>query len=624
MKTLSIEDVRDLAEDVDVEIKRATGRDGRGSLPKSIFESYAAMANTDGGVILLGIEEKSPGNFEVLGIQDIGKVRKELWDGINDRSRVSTNLLADGDVTVMQIEGKNILRVSVPRARRTQRPVFLGNNPLSGTYRRNFEGDYRCDEETVRRMLAEQVEDIRDAKLLEHYSFDDLDASTFNAYRQSFKATKPDHPWLNEKPIEFLRLIGGWSQDRATGKSGLTLAGLLMFGKLRSILDVVPNYVVDYQERPEPKADGRWVDRITTDGTWSGNLYDFYRRVIQRLYSDLKVPFVLRGDSRIDDTPVHEALREALVNTLIHADYTGRVSILVVKRPDMFGFRNPGSMRLPLEDVQRGGTSDCRNRNLQKMFQLVGLGEQAGSGVPKIYRNWKEQHWRLPNITERYDPEQTLLEMRMMSLLPEVVVESLDRRFGAKFRELPEIERLALATVEIEGKVTHPRLMSMTTMHRHDVTTHLQNLVAQGFLESGGATRGTYYFFPGSPPEDGFASDQQASEPGSEPLDQRSGPLGERSGPFPANSEQSAKYGELWGTAEDVRKRGKAPKELVQQTILKLCSKRELTLKELSELLDRAPDFLRKRYVNPMVKSGELALHFPDALNHPNQAYRRK
>jgi predicted HTH transcriptional regulator len=81
---------------------------------------------------------------------------------------------------------------------------------------------------------------------------------------------------------------------------------------------------------------------------------------------------------------VHEALREALVNTLIHVDYTGRVSILVVKRPDMFGFRNPGSMRLPLEEVQQGGISDCRNRNLQKMFQLVGLGEQAGSGIPKI------------------------------------------------------------------------------------------------------------------------------------------------------------------------------------------------------------------------------------------------
>ncbi len=56
---------------------------------------------------------------------------------------------------------------------------------------------------------------------------------------------------------------------------------------------------------------------------------------------------------------------------------------LVIKRPDMFGFRNPGELRLPLSVVLAGGTSDCRNRSLQKMFQMVGAAEQAGSGFPK-------------------------------------------------------------------------------------------------------------------------------------------------------------------------------------------------------------------------------------------------
>lgn len=63
----------------------------------------------------------------------------------------------------------------------------------------------------------------------------------------------------------------------------------------------------------------------------------------------------MKDGQRQDDTPVHEALREALVNTLVHADYTGRISVLVVKRPDMFGFRNPGGLRLPIEQVIRGG-----------------------------------------------------------------------------------------------------------------------------------------------------------------------------------------------------------------------------------------------------------------------------
>lgn len=344
-------------------------------------------------------------------------------------------------------------------------------------------------------MMAEQVEEVRDARLLENFSLDDLDENTLKTYRNQFKATKPDHPWLDLDDHEFLRSIGGWTCDRQTKSEGLTLAGLLMFGKLRSILEAVPNYVVDYQERPEPRTEARWIDRVTTDGTWSGNLYDFYRRVIQKLFSDIKVPFKLKGAKRVDETPVHEALREALVNTLIHADYTGRVPILLVKRPDMFGFRNPGTMRLPLEDALRGGLSDCRNRNLQKMFQLVGLGEQAGSGIPKIYRNWSYQHWRLPELWEEVEPDQTLLAMRMVNLLPEETLRELDERFGSLFRELSDDQRLALVTVAIEGEVTHARLKCMTVTHPHDLTKALSALVKDGFLESAGATRGTFYFF---------------------------------------------------------------------------------------------------------------------------------
>ena len=123
---------------------------------------------------------------------------------------------------------------------------------------------------------------------------------------------------------------------------------------------------------------------MVPDGSWSGNLYDFFRRVIQRLTADLKVPFVLRDGARIDDTPVHQAVREALVNCLIHADYTDRASVLVVKSPAGFSFRNPGMMRLPVAQALHGGASDCRNRTLHQMFLLINLGERAGSGLPKI------------------------------------------------------------------------------------------------------------------------------------------------------------------------------------------------------------------------------------------------
>ena len=142
----------------------------------------------------------------------------------------------------------------------------------------------------------------RDAVLLERFSYeDDIDKESLRAFRQIFLNQKPDHPFHSCDDITFLRHIGGIARDRVSGREDLTLAGLLMFGQFRSIFDAVPNYLIDYQEHGD--ADVRWTDRVTTDGTWSGNIFDFYRSVIRKLTADLKISFRLKGDMRVEDTP---------------------------------------------------------------------------------------------------------------------------------------------------------------------------------------------------------------------------------------------------------------------------------------------------------------------------------
>jgi ATP-dependent DNA helicase RecG len=504
----TLEDIIALRETSEVEIKKASGKDGKGSLPKSFWETYSAFANTDGGDIFLGLEENEDKSVSVIGLPDTRRILQELFDLANNRQKISANLLSNESIEEITLYGKTVLRVHVPKAHRRVRPVYVGDNPMKGTYLRRNEGDFVADDARIKRMLAEQGEDAVDGRILKGFGVEDLDQETLNAYRNVFAARSPDHPFLNKPLLEFLYSIGAWRKDRETGFEGITLAGLLMFGKLRPILEEVPHYILDYQERPEAKTENRWIDRITTDGSWSGNIYDFYRKTYQKLIGDLKVPFRLEGAVRIDQTPIHEALREALVNALIHADYSGRVSVLVVKRPDMFGFRNPGLMRVPIEHARQGGDSDCRNRNLQKMFQFVGAGEQAGSGIPKIYQNWQQQHWRAPKISEKREPAQTLFELHMESLLPTAIVEKLDKQFGAGFRALPEIERIALVVAESEGMVDHKRLKDISTLHPSDISKALNNLVKSRFLKTGGAGRGTYYYLSGSE-LDGLLSDSE-------------------------------------------------------------------------------------------------------------------
>jgi len=620
-----------LAESSDLECKAAQGRDGRGELPEDFWKSYSAMANADGGLILLGVQEKPKGQFKALGLTEVEHVRKALWDNLHNRKQISVNLLGEADIQPILIAGKTVLQVQVPRAPRRSRPVHIGSNPFGGTWLRRYEGDYAADDETVRRLMAERVEDSRDERVLKGYDFSDLDMDTVAAYRNRFAAVKPGHVWTDLPVQEFLEKINAFGKNREEGFSGLRLAGLLMFGRAEVIREALPHYMVDYQERPEAKTEKRWIDRLVPDGSWSGNLYDFFRRVYQKLTVDLKVPFQLQDGQRVDDTPVHEALREALANTLIHADYSGRVSVLVVKRPDMFGFRNPGRMRIAPELAVLGGNSDCRNRHLQTMFQLVGYGDHAGSGLPKIYSNWAGQHWRRPVLHELPEPEQTLMELRMSSLVPEKAVAELEKHLGARFRALPELARLTLITANVDGTVNHDRIKQISTDHPADITKMLGGLVRDGMLASDGFGRGMVYYLPWQ--KQGATLLFDLAEQTALPREPRRIPPELSAIPPELNSlppelgtyltwadvpaELQARLTEI---ADPVRQTRRAAPQLVQTIVRRLCSDRYIGRHVLAHLLQRNPDDLLKRTLTPMVNEGQLKTAYA-ASRDPRQAY---
>ena len=642
----SIADLELLRESVDLECKLAAGRDGKGALPEDFWPTYSSFANTEGGIVLLGVKE-SRGRFSAHGVADVAKVRKELFDALNNRQKVSVNLLSDADVReVVMEEGRTVLVIRIPRARRTQRPVHLTTNPFAGhTYRRLNEGDRPLPDDEVKRMLAEQVEDSRDDRILRGYDMEDLDMGTFRAYRQIFANREPGHPWNAAEDREFLRQVGGWRKDRETGESGLTMAGLLMFGEFTAIQEELPHYMLDYQERSEARTERRWVDRVTLDGKWSGNLFDFYRKVYLKLTADLKVPFRLQQGERKDETPVHEALREALANVLVHADYSDRASVLVVKRPDMFGFRNPGLMRIPVEVALLGGEPDCRNRTLHKMFRFVGVGEQAGTGIPKILRGWRTQHWNPPKLYDTPVPyNQTLLELRMIDLFPEDVMKGLKARFGAAFGALNHAERVVLALAASEGTVNHARLRAVTTEHPVDLSKTLQHLIQGGMLESTGG-RGAVYHLPGEAiptPEDVFGPRPRFSPQSSPNLTPTSPNLATSSPNLaPARDAEGcllsphidkpviddlaalspALRAGLELAATEPRAKAKIDREALIGVILTLCAGRFITLPSLAELVRRKPKTLQDQYLSRMVKERKLNLAFPKTPTHEKQAY---
>ena len=611
----SLQDILALKEEYDIEFKKALGRDGKGKLPKDFFETYCAMANSYGGNVFLGIEEIDNKNIALAGIKEPEAIKKELFDSLNNKQKISANILKDDDVEILQFNDSYVIKIHIPQATRQQKPIYKGENPFQGTYKRQYEGDYNCknDPEFIKRIMAEQVEDSRDNKVLKYYDFDDIDISSFYAYRNIFKSNQPDHPFNEQSDMEFLKSIGGYKKDRETGDIGLTIAGLLMFGRSNDIEDIFSYYVLDYQERPKAKTELRWVDRVTLDGTWSGNIFDFYRIVIKKLFADLKVPFKLEADKREDDTPIHKAIREAFVNAIVHADFTGRSSILIVKRPDMFGFRNPGLMRIPIEVAVKGGDSDCRNRTLHKMFMLIGYGERAGSGIPKIYSGWNSQDWTKPLLYEKTEPEQTLLELRMINLLDANIIEELKEIYQDSLSSLSKNEITVLTTAYIEEGTNHKRISELLDLHPSDISNLLKKLVDSGFLVSDGVGRGTIYLAKGLKDIAGgikvLAGGVNKSAGGVNVF-------------YDVSEIPSESYVKIQSLIEKISDKQRVKKELMLRIVIEICSYGYFSPELLSQLLGRGKDSI-KEYIGDLTKNDKL-IKLYEIPNHPKQAYTKR
>lgn len=142
---LNIEKYR---ENNQIEAKKATG-----GLPESLWETYSAFANTSGGVILLGVEEYEDKSLHLVDLPDPQWLIIDFWDNIENPAKVSLNILEENDVKIQTINGKHIIVINVPQAKNSQKPIYIGDNIFSGTYRRDGDGDYRCTMKEILDML---------------------------------------------------------------------------------------------------------------------------------------------------------------------------------------------------------------------------------------------------------------------------------------------------------------------------------------------------------------------------------------------------------------------------------------------------------------------------------------
>ena len=600
-----LENLQDIAENDVLEFKGA-----KGGFPGAFWETYSAFANTNGGVVILGIKDKN-GHLQSDNLDgtDIDKLQKDLWSGLSNKNTTNINLLNNADVRPLKLEDSFILIIRIPRANRDQRPVYIGRDPYSGTYRRGYEGDFKCNRAQVQRMFADaDISRTYDKKILKGYIFDDIDKESLRQYRQLFNISKPDHVWSTLDDLNFLKQLGAYRRDRITGEEGFTVAGILMFGKSDAITDdeCLPNFFPDY--RNETSIDERWIDRIYPDGTWEANLFQFYLRTLPRLQSFLPKPFSIKDNQRVDQSPAHIAIREVFVNLCVHADYKAEGSLTAIFRNGTYIFSNPGTMLVSQEQFFEGGESICRNPTLQKMFMMLGPAEKAGSGGAKIMEGWRKNNWIAPLIFERAHPDKVEFRLSMQSLMQPEVINELNTRLGINIQTLSSQAQTVLALALAEKYVTNERLRYVLRLHKSDITALLQHLCRQGLLLSDGYGRGTKYKLACIISDINNAS----SRANVDSLGANVDSLGNNIQDYIPN----IKYQAL------LKKKRLSQNEM--EILICDIAKEWRTIQEFTRILGKDTLYLRNHVLPLLISKGVIEKEYPAIPNHPNQRYRKK
>ena len=466
-----------LPEGIDIEYKAAEN-----GLPKSFWETYSAFANTNGGVIILGYDERDKMNPK-KGFKNPQPIYDQLLNDANNPSKVSFNLLTDDDILISPIADskRSLIIVNIREAPYSVKPVHIGKD-IGKSYIRLGEGDRLVTKQQLKYLLSSSHDDI-DSQILPKFDIDDINLETVERYRSLL--ILQDKKYKDLSTEDLLINIGAYKKDRnGDGTYKLTSGGLLFFGKYNSITDRFPHFQLDYFEK-DSNLNPRWIDRVSTgDASFPDlNIFDFLLIVMDKLSSTVKEPFILDENSKTRipfKKDLEESLREALVNSLMHAYYDADFPIKIKALPDYYEFKNPGNMRVTIDEFIKGNSSVTRNPTISTLLRKIGFSEKAGSGGQKIFDVAARHNLILPTIQSPFDSTT-------------IIIWKVD--FKHNINKLPEPDKSILEYISEKGSIKRKQIENDLGLagQEYSYRRALDRLIEQEFIKRVGSGPGTKY-----------------------------------------------------------------------------------------------------------------------------------
>jgi ATP-dependent DNA helicase RecG len=484
-----IANLRVLGADIaDVEVKNS-----RGGLPKSLRETLSAFSNTSGGVVILGLDEGR--GFAPAGLPNPAKLAADLGSMCSSEMEPAIRPL----IRIHQFEGEQVVVAEIPELDPAQRPCFyLGAGMTKGSFVRVSDGDRHLSAYEVQIMLSSRGQPRDDEQAVPGIGIGDLAQASIDALIARLRTSRP-YAFQDLDRLAILRrakvLVP--AQD---GKDAVSLAGLLALGSYPQ--EQFPQLMLTFVHYPtvrgaQSAAGERFLDNVALEGP----IPVMARDALAAIRRNMSRRAVVADAGRQDIWEYPEtALREAVVNALVHRDLSGGsrgTQIQVEMYPDRLVIKNPGGLFGPVtvDSLGEEGISSARNATLIKLLEDVPLPgetrtvcENRGSGIRSMLDALLTAGMSPPQFEDRISsfvvmfPNHTLLSEEILRWIT-----------GLGEHGLTDSQCVALAILREDETLDNRAYRTATGVDSRVATTELQNLVARELVTQTGTRRWAQY-----------------------------------------------------------------------------------------------------------------------------------
>ncbi|MBW2557489.1 MAG: putative DNA binding domain-containing protein [Deltaproteobacteria bacterium] len=353
------------------------------TLNRDVYETVCAFLNRHGGDLLLGISDAGA----VTGVLTdcVEQIKRAFVTAMNNPQKISPPCYLSVDEE--QIDGKTVLHILVPESSQVHR--------CDGRiFDRNEDGDLDITNHTglVGELYHRKRTTYSENKIYPFAGLEDLRSDLIDKCRKLAGVWREGHPWVGMDYMELLKSAQLYQTDPETGKSGITLAGILLLGKDSLILSAVPHHRTDLILRKVN------LDRYDDRDLVRTNLIESYDRIIAFVQKHLPDPFYLEGMERVS---IRDAIfREVASNILIHREYMnafpakliierGQVRTENSNKPHGFGVLDPATF-----------TPFPKNPVIGAFFREIHRADELGSGMRKLMKYGRSYGGDNPRMVE--------------------------------------------------------------------------------------------------------------------------------------------------------------------------------------------------------------------------------